>query len=84
MFADGKISISMNQETRQLWQWVFGHFNHISEPPAFNPAKADAVFKRHAGSVLFLTAIRNRGLWLRKYAGYRKASAMTAVMEVAQ
>lgn len=72
----------MTPESRQLWQWLFGHFHHLKQTPAFDPSKAEAVFRRHEGSLLFYTAIRSRGLWLRMM-GNRKASAMTAVMEVA-
>ena len=73
--------MTMNEETKKLWRWVFGSFDTISQPPPFHPAKAEAVFRRYDGSVLFLTAIRSRGLWLRMQDG--KSSAMTAVMEVA-
>lgn len=71
----------MTSESRQLWQWLFGHFKHLKQMPPFNPAKAEAVFRRNQGNVLFYTAVRSRGLWLR-LTGNRKASAMTAVMEL--
>lgn len=89
MCADGKSDYMsedikpLDKGSRLLWQWIFTGGEPLAELPAFNPPIADKVFKSHGTTVLLLTAIRSRALWLRKV-GKLKASANHAVAEFYQ
>lgn len=74
----------LDKGSRLLWTWIWTGGAPLAELPALNPPMVDKVFKSHGTTVLLLTAIRSRALWLRKVGNQKKATASHAVIEFAQ